>query len=205
MDDDGSSSVEDDDGSSSVDDNDGGLSVESSVGDDDGSSSVGTELAHELARWEEMEWVPEPEPTEEENAVLALHIVRRREFTEYNPKLGFDVPTRFCLFNIALFDFEKESLAGLGPPLRTLTQSDWRSLDTSVNLISAKILESDAGYPISIFSTILARDDIDFKCVYLFRRSRDCPQVITSPDDMLTLTGPYRGLASTYCMFFRLI
>ncbi|RCV16383.1 hypothetical protein SETIT_3G133600v2 [Setaria italica] len=166
----------------------------------DGGSSVGTELALELARWE-VEWVPEPEPTEEDKAVEALHLVLCRQFTEHDPKLGYPVPTRLCQFNIALFDFEKESMAGLGQPLCTLDLSDWMSLEDSINVVSLKVAES-VGYPISVFGTVLARDQVDYKCVYLFRRDREDPQVVTSPDDALTLTGPCQGLAATSHTFF---
>ena len=37
-----------------------------------------------------------------------LHVVRRRGFTEYNNKMQCHVPTRFCLYNIAFFDLDKE-------------------------------------------------------------------------------------------------
>jgi hypothetical protein len=72
-------------------------------------------------------------------------------------------------------------MAGLGPPFHTLPQYDSKTLEHSVNFVSVKILVSDVGYPISVFGTILARDQIDYKCVYLFKCSRDCPQVIKSP------------------------
>jgi hypothetical protein len=49
-----------------------------------------------------------------------------------------------------------------------------------INVISVKVIESDRGYPISVFGTILARDMIDYRCVYLFRREREDPQVIYS-------------------------
>ncbi|KAF0914144.1 hypothetical protein E2562_026531 [Oryza meyeriana var. granulata] len=42
---------------------------------------------------------------------------------------------------------------------------------TSVNVISIKVVESDMGYPISIFGTMIARD----------QHGRDDPQIITSP------------------------
>lgn len=51
----------------------------------------------------------------------------------------------------------------------------------SMNISSIKVTESDVGYPISVFGTVLARDEYDFRCVYLFRRDRDDPQLITSP------------------------
>jgi len=46
--------------------------------------------------------------TWEEKVVRILHVVRRREFTERNPKTGICQPYRFSLFNIAFFDFDKE-------------------------------------------------------------------------------------------------
>uniref|UniRef100_A0A0E0QE17 DUF6598 domain-containing protein n=1 Tax=Oryza rufipogon TaxID=4529 RepID=A0A0E0QE17_ORYRU len=54
---------------------------------------------------------------------------------------------------------------------------------TSVNIISIKVIKSDVGYPISVFGTVLARDQYDYRCVYLFRRGRDDPQIINSPLD----------------------
>ncbi|KAF8671991.1 hypothetical protein HU200_049811 [Digitaria exilis] len=114
-------------------------------------------------------------------------MARCREFTEYNHKMGISVQTRFCYFNIAFFDMDKEC--------------DW--LVDSVNVVAIKIVESDRDYPISVFGTVLARDEYDYRCVYLFRRGRDGPQVITSKvDDALTLMGPYRALAVSGSMFF---
>ncbi|KAL6618705.1 hypothetical protein ACP70R_033844 [Stipagrostis hirtigluma subsp. patula] len=81
-----------------------------------------------------------------------------------------------------------------GPPIQ------WLSCD----LVSLKILESDVGYPISVFGTVLVRDFIDYKCIYVFRRDKDHPQLITSPEDTLTLTGPWRGLAVTNGMYFEI-
>ena len=49
-----------------------------------------------------------------------------------------------------------------------------------VNVISVKVIESDMGYPISVFGTVLARDMIDYRCVYLFKREREDPQIIYS-------------------------
>uniref|UniRef100_A0A0E0I715 DUF6598 domain-containing protein n=1 Tax=Oryza nivara TaxID=4536 RepID=A0A0E0I715_ORYNI len=71
--------------------------------------------------------------------------------------------------------------AGLGPPIDSLTYSVYPDLQTSVNIISIKVIKSDVGYPISVFGTVLARDQYDYRCVYLFRRGRDDPQIINSP------------------------
>ncbi|KAL6848625.1 hypothetical protein ACP4OV_021208 [Aristida adscensionis] len=99
---------------------------------------------------------------------------------------------------------ERRSRVELGPPLSKLGPSDWVDLEASVNVISFKIVESDEGYPIRVFGTIIARDVLDYKCIYLFRRDKENPQVINSPNDILTLTGPYRGLAVTDSMFFEI-
>uniref|UniRef100_A0A0E0AQH5 DUF6598 domain-containing protein n=1 Tax=Oryza glumipatula TaxID=40148 RepID=A0A0E0AQH5_9ORYZ len=89
-----------------------------------------------------------------------------------------------------------------GSPIRTIPSSKFVMLEGSVNVIAIKVTESDSGYPISIFGTVLARDKQDYRCVYLFRRDRDHPQLITSPEDTLTLTGPKRGLATKGSMYF---
>jgi hypothetical protein len=52
---------------------------------------------------------------------------------------------------------------------------------SSVNFISLKVRESDVGFPIHVFGTLIARDHVDYRCVYLFRREEDDAQIITSP------------------------
>ncbi|KAL6627000.1 hypothetical protein ACP70R_030726 [Stipagrostis hirtigluma subsp. patula] len=135
-------------------------------------------------------------------AVTVLHMVRCREFTEYNHKRYLTVHTRFCRFNIGLFDLDKESTIQRGPSSTTINESNVWSLNDSINVISVNVVESDVDYPINIYGTVLARDECDYRCVYLFKRSRDDPQLISSPDDTLTLTGPYRALTVTDSMFF---
>ncbi|XP_037441614.1 uncharacterized protein LOC119309801 [Triticum dicoccoides] len=51
-----------------------------------------------------------------------------------------------------------------------------------VNVITLKVKESEVGFPIKVFGTVVARDQVDYRCVYLFRRERDDPQLITSAD-----------------------
>jgi hypothetical protein len=41
--------------------------------------------------------------------------------------------------------------------------------------------KSDVGFPINVFGTVIARDELDYKCVHLFKRESDDPQFITSP------------------------
>lgn len=64
----------------------------------------------------------------------------------------------------------------------------------SVNVLSVKIVSSDVGFPLKVYGTVIARDHLDFKCVYLYRRSREEYQLINSEDQSLILTGPTRGL-----------
>ncbi|KAI4989862.1 hypothetical protein ZWY2020_038225 [Hordeum vulgare] len=133
-----------------------------------------------------------------------LHIACIERITEMDPKKKLLVPTRFCSFNIAGFDLDKESKFGLGPPLDSnITPELGRYFASSaVNVISVKVIESDRGYPISVYGTVLARDRIDYRCVYLFRRGREDPQMISSKDDMLTLTGPSRALVPPAYIYF---
>ncbi|CAO2194273.1 unnamed protein product [Urochloa humidicola] len=143
-----------------------------------------------------------PNLTLDQLVVEALHVVRCREFTEYNHKTGLTVPTRFCQHNIAFFDLDKESKVVPRPPISTVPASNFWRFEHSVNVISIKVAESDVGYPINIYGTVLARDQYDYRCISLFRRGRDNPQLIRSKKDMLTLTGPFRALAVTDSMFF---
>ncbi|CAO1941280.1 unnamed protein product [Urochloa humidicola] len=142
----------------------------------------------------------------EERVVEALHLVRLHQITEYDPVHCDSVQTRFSRpsYNLAYFDLDKESRPRRGPPLLTLSPSEYNLMEGSINVVSLRILESDVGYPITVSGTVLVRDQVDYKCVYLFRRGSDNPQVITSPEDMLALTDPCRGLAVTCSMFFEI-
>lgn len=131
----------------------------------------------------------------QQSELKAAHIARCESITQYDPKKRSRVLTRVCNFNIAGFDLDRESKAGLGPLLKDATPQALRfRAQVSASVISVKVIESDRGYPVSIYGTVVARDIIDFRCVYLFRREREDPQIIHSAEDMLTLTGPRRGL-----------
>ncbi|TVU22973.1 hypothetical protein EJB05_32697, partial [Eragrostis curvula] len=116
----------------------------------------------------------------EEKALRILHMVHCREMTEYNPKTRRSLPTRFCEFNIALFDLDKESDFKRDPKFCKIPVNNYQALDSSVNIISIKVAESDVPYPINIYGTVLARDPVDYRCVYLFKRDRENPQLIKS-------------------------
>ncbi|CAO2199511.1 unnamed protein product [Urochloa humidicola] len=143
-----------------------------------------------------------PFHTWEEKVVMILHVVRNRVFTQFDPKMGRCVPYRFNEFNVAFFDFDKESEVVHGPRFRDIHPSRYDELEYSFNVISIKVTESDVRYPMNIYGTVLARDYNDYKCVYLFKRGRDDPQVITRRNRALALTGPYRALAAFSNMYF---
>jgi hypothetical protein len=53
-------------------------------------------------------------------------------------------------------------------------------LEDSANIISVKIVSSDRGFPINVYGTIIARDSVDHKCIYLFNRQKEDYQTINS-------------------------
>lgn len=67
-------------------------------------------------------------------------------------------------------------------------------LASSANVLAVRVVRSAAGYPVDVYGHVFVRDDLDGRRVYLFRRGRDKCQRINSKDDVLTLTGPSRGL-----------
>ena len=71
---------------------------------------------------------------------------------------------------------------GRGPQLHQIPSPQCKLTEEySVNVISLKIRQSDVGFPINVFGTVIARDELDYKCVYLFRRESDDPQFVASP------------------------
>ncbi|RLN40280.1 hypothetical protein C2845_PM01G31110 [Panicum miliaceum] len=153
---------------------------------------------------------PPPSPAEwwEDRATALLRGVREEQATLYNPKRrGF----RCCrVFNYAyacepaVFDHEEESTARIARPLDTIPDSERDNLDLALKIIHLKVLASDVGFPVSVFGTVLMRDDVDFKCIYLFQRDRENCQVISSPGDMLALTGPNRGSFESSPFYFEI-
>lgn len=139
-----------------------------------------------------------------DKALRALNVVRCQEFTRYEPKIHGLVRHRFTDFNLAFFDLDKETSFSRGPPLNKKTPTSESVVESCVNVVSLKVRESDVGFPVDIFGTVVARDTVDYRCVYLFRREREDPQHISSPDDMLSLTDPCRGLVSENRVYFEI-
>ncbi|CAM0885088.1 unnamed protein product [Alopecurus aequalis] len=137
--------------------------------------------------------------TLEKKALMALHIFRCQEFTEYDPKLNDFGYTRFPMFNIAFFDLDEESRIRRGQQLHPQRKSIEES---SINVTSLKICGSDVGFPINLFGTVIARDEVDYKCVYLFRREMDDSQIIASSGDLLALIDPCRGIVASDKIYF---
>lgn len=50
----------------------------------------------------------------------------------------------------------------------------------AVTILSVKMGSLDIDFPIHVYGTVIARDSLDKKCVYLFRRGREDPQTINS-------------------------
>uniref|UniRef100_A0A0E0G9G5 DUF6598 domain-containing protein n=1 Tax=Oryza nivara TaxID=4536 RepID=A0A0E0G9G5_ORYNI len=73
-----------------------------------------------------------------------------------------------------------------------------------VNVLAIRIDDGDVPFPIAVYGSVIARDDLDRKCIPLFARSRDDPQLIASKDDSLILTGPHRGMVLIDTLYFEI-
>ncbi|CAL4971182.1 unnamed protein product [Urochloa decumbens] len=115
-------------------------------------------------------------------------------FVDFDPKQGGRYYTRCTAVHLPTFDHDEESPIG---PMRftgKVYEDNLVEVCEAVNILSIKITCSDVGFPIQVYGTVIARDCIDKKCLYLFRRDRDHCQLINSKDEPLILTGPKRGL-----------
>uniref|UniRef100_A0ACD5UHU4 Uncharacterized protein n=2 Tax=Avena sativa TaxID=4498 RepID=A0ACD5UHU4_AVESA len=139
----------------------------------------------------------QPQPAEETRGVNPLDPI----YSEYDPKQRKFAYTRY-FFNPQI-DLDLESPAC---PMRH-TDKKFREglpLPNSANVLSVKIVSSDYDYPLNVYGTVIARDNLDRHCVYLFRRGKDNCQSITSKDNSLILTGPKRGLLLCDSIFFEI-
>ncbi|XP_044972833.1 uncharacterized protein LOC123440325 [Hordeum vulgare subsp. vulgare] len=137
---------------------------------------------------------------EEEKARKAAECRRRAlahrqvldSILEHDPKTKRRVYTRYPFTDFSVFDIDAKSPI---PPMRyTKRCIDGLGLEDTANILSVKIVSSDKGFPINVYGTIIARDSIDHKCMYLFNRHRDNCQPIRCREENLILTGPGRGL-----------
>ncbi|XBH61549.1 hypothetical protein VPH35_115964 [Triticum aestivum] len=156
---------------------------------------------------------PADEPTPESSTkrykeiVRSLGDMREAQATLYDPKRGcFDRCRGFRWYrrDPAVFDHDEESTARFSRSLDEIPESQLDSLILALNVIHVKVLASDVGFPVSVFGNVLMRDDLNFKCIYLFQRDRDNCQVINSPDEMLNLIGPNRGPADANVFYFEI-
>ncbi|CAL5060613.1 unnamed protein product [Urochloa decumbens] len=137
------------------------------------------------------------EAQKEEQRVRAANANKfvHAKILDYDPKQGGRYYNRFFMADFSRFDLDEESpLDPMRHTDRVFIKGDRYAQLDAVNILSVKIASLDVDFPINVYGTVIARDSIDLKCVYLFRREKDHPQLITSKDESLILTGPKRGL-----------
>ncbi|CAL4971713.1 unnamed protein product [Urochloa decumbens] len=133
----------------------------------------------------------------EERRVWALNVNKATmdAILDYDPKQGGKYYNRFYMADFSRFDLDEESpLDPMRHTDRVFKKGDRYIQLDAVNILSVQIASLDVDFPINVYGTVIARDSIDWKCVYLFRREKDHYQLINSKDESLILTGPKRGL-----------
>ncbi|CAL4949392.1 unnamed protein product [Urochloa decumbens] len=114
---------------------------------------------------------------------------------DYDRKQGGHYFTRSYMAAFNEFDIDEESPLGPMRYARTVYgKDDLPRLYNTVNILSMKIVSLDVNLPIHVYGTVVGRDNLDRKCVYVFRRDRNNCQVIKYKDQPLILEGPKRGL-----------
>ncbi|KAL6613990.1 hypothetical protein ACP70R_036260 [Stipagrostis hirtigluma subsp. patula] len=135
-------------------------------------------------------WEP---ATPEEKAKRELNFAMMDKLHEYDPKLGYGCYTRVWFVDFSTFDIDEETQYG---PMRYTDSliGDDHELTDSFNVLCLKIMSSDVGYPINVYGTVIVRDRLDMKCIYVFQRNSDNCQLVQSEGESLILTGPSRGV-----------
>ncbi|KAG2656256.1 hypothetical protein PVAP13_1KG070500 [Panicum virgatum] len=113
---------------------------------------------------------------------------------DFDPKQGGLYINRY-LVDLATISFDHDEESPLRPMRFTrVYKNNTGETCEAVNILSVKIASLDVGFPIQVYGTVITRDCLDHKCIYIFRRDRDHCQLINSKDEPLILTGPKRGL-----------
>ncbi|RLN39197.1 hypothetical protein C2845_PM01G23180 [Panicum miliaceum] len=109
----------------------------------------------------------------------------KNRILDYDPKQGGVYYTRiYHVHDLASFDHDEESPI---PPMR-FTNAVYKNkndyeLCEAVNILSVMISSLDTEFPIHVYGTVIERDSLDKKCVYLFRCDKEEPQTINSKGD----------------------
>ncbi|CAL4903273.1 unnamed protein product [Urochloa decumbens] len=125
------------------------------------------------------------------------HTAVMNQIRDFDEKQEGEYYTRFCFADFSKFDLNKESrIRPMRYTNRVCKPGEMPyEMCEAINILYVDIVSSDVGFPLNVYGTVIARDSMDLKCVYLFHRDRDDSELINSREEPLTLTGPKRGLA----------
>ncbi|GJM94323.1 hypothetical protein PR202_ga10961 [Eleusine coracana subsp. coracana] len=162
------------------------------------SSSMVNDVDKKLAEMEK-EWMQPQRKMElyRQQYEMDLEWELQRRLLDFDPKQEGKYYNRFH-YRACLFVFLAACATAAYGPMR-FTNAVYKDKDDfelceAINIYSVKISTSDVGFPVHVYGTIIVRDAIDKKCIYLFRQDRDHCQIINSEGESLLLTGPKRGL-----------
>ncbi|XP_044359414.1 uncharacterized protein [Triticum aestivum] len=122
---------------------------------------------------------PELVRSTDKNELAAMHNEKVEALMVHDPKRQALVAGRFCSFHLAGFDLDQKSRVELGPPYDPAVRKGTAS---TMNVISLRVVRvgPDYTYPVEVYGRVVARDEVDYKCVYLLNRQREDAQLINS-------------------------
>lgn len=154
----------------------------------------GVRLRREMSTDEEGE-LPMYIEDEEEEAAAAAAAAEREKRREEGGNWGPDKITEKFLERYQERMRERKAKSPMVRPLRRLDPEEESpegpmrhlaltlggpQLASSANILSIKVVRSTIGYPIDLYGTVIVRDELDCKCIYVFGRDRDNCQRILS-------------------------